>query len=125
LLHATREYGKGVNRTVYRSHTNQGVFIVREEYPSHDVTYDPPLREFPHPEALALGARWGGATIASLRFPHHDRVEQMNIEYTYTAVDKRHVRLNIGEVEVYVINLEATDATNPSQRLNQELWFAP
>lgn len=125
VLYATREYGKGVNRTIYRAYTNQGVLKAREDYPSHTVTYDPPLREYPTHDELALGARWSGTTTATLRFPHRDLVEQVDIEYAYTVVDKRLVSVNGAPVTVFVINLEATDPANPSAELNQELWFAP
>lgn len=125
ILHATREYGKGVNRTIYRAYTNQGALKLREEYPSHTVTYDPPLREYPRHDALALGARWSGQTTATLRFPQRDLVEQVDVQYTYTVVDKRLVSVNNAQVEVFVITLEATDPTNPHTELNQELWFAP
>lgn len=121
-LYVTRSYGLGLDLRRYREHTPSGVFRVRDEYASHTVTYDPPLQEYP--ATIEPGRTWGGATRAHYDFPGDEHDYAAIIDYAFTAVQRRNVTINGRQLDVVVIDFEATQR-NAGQTLAQQHWYAP
>ncbi len=131
LWTAWRTVGRGLDITSLRQYRDDGVYLLRELRPGTQITFDPPLQEFPAAGALQVGASWGGETTASLYFPQataDDQNASLTVEYTYAVVDKRGVTVAAGTFDVFVLNFESRtrDAEGRVlETLNQELWFAP
>ena len=131
LWTAWRTVGRGLDIASFRQYRGDGVYLLREVRPGTQITFDPPLQEFPAAGALQVGTTWGGTTTASLYFPDataDDQNASLTVEYDYAVVDKRQVSVAAGTMEVFVLNFESRtrDAEGRSlETLNQELWFAP
>ena len=131
LWTAWRTVGRGLDITAFRQYGDDGVYLLREIRPGTQITFTPPLQEFPAPGALQVGASWGGETTASLFFPQataEDQNASLTVQYTYAVVDRRKVSVAAGTLDVFVLNFESStrDAEGkPLETLSQELWFAP
>ena len=128
---ATRVAGIGTRGAVYRQYREDGVYKLREDASGFRSTYDPPLKEYPAQSELRVGATWSGDSTVTTIFPEakpEDRRQVFNINYTYTVVDRRNVRLPVGELQVFVINLVgrnfSADGTVANE-ITQEIWFSP
>ena len=122
--------GRGIDRTSYRSYSDQGVFVHREDGPGYVITFDPPLQEMPAAERLNVGTNWQGETTATIHYTRarpEDRFQRMQIRYRYDVVDRRRVSVSAGTFDVFVINLESEsiDSEGGRQVLQQEMWFTP
>ena len=128
---ATKFVGLGVDGARYRQYRPDGVFVLREDASGSRTVFDPPLKEYPAPSELRVGATWAGETTARLFFPGAkpaDRNQTFEVTYNYTVVDKRNVRLPLGELEVYVINMIGRSFNEEGKVANettQVTWFSP
>ncbi len=123
--------GLGLNLLSYKQYRASGVFLSREEGPGYELNLNPPIKELPAQDDLRVGASWQGRSSAEIYFteapPHKNRIN-FTTEYAYTVVDKRTVRLNVGEFNVYVINLESRKLGEEGEileTLRSEIWFSP
>ncbi len=128
---ATHLLGHGLDITSYRKYQDNGVFLAREEGPGYVLSLDPPIKEWPAQGELRVGAIWRGESKTTVRFtdaPASKNTVNFTTEYTYTVVDRRVVRLNVGEFNVYVVNLESrklSEENELQETLHSEIWFAP
>lgn len=129
---ATEFIGLGIDGALYRQYRADGVFTLREDASGSRTVYNPPLQEYPPESELRVGATWSGETTANVFFPSAERTADRNqtfeVTYSYTVVDKRKVRLPIGELEVYVINRIGrafNEEGDVADQLTQEIWFSP
>ena len=123
--------GRGMDVRSYRQITRDGVFLVRQEGPGYVLELSPPIQEYPAPDLLGVGHTWQGSSSARIRFAealNGQNTQTFTTNYSYTVVDKRRVQTNIGQFEVFVINIESQrlDADGiVTETLNQERWFTP
>ena len=122
--------GRGLDITTYKEYQPDGVYFSREEGPGYILNLNPPIREYPSEAEMRVGMSWRGSSQAELIFTDagtQNPVINFQTDYVYTVVDKRPVRLDIGEFEVYVIDLESRRiAENQAvEVLNQVIWFTP
>lgn len=128
---AVRSEGLGLEMTEFKQFRPDGVYLLRRIRPGDEVTFDPPIRQFPAEGTLRVGASWSGQTTARVFFPGARPENQratVEIDYLYTVVDRRTVNLHAGTFEVYVINFVTrtrNDDGGIADSLTQELWFAP
>jgi hypothetical protein len=128
---AWRYEAPGFIYTYYRQYRADGVYLRQRRSASDQVTFDPPLREYPAQSELRVGASWGGETTARVLFPNarpENRHAELDIVYTYTVVDRRPVTVAAGTFEVYVINFRSVsrdEQGNVADELDQTIWFAP
>jgi hypothetical protein len=124
-------FGRGLDLTSFRQARSDGVYLKRRLRPGTIITFDPPIREFPAPGELRVGATWAGNTTANLRFPTaspEHRTSTLELSYTYTVVDERSVSLLAGDFDVYVVNLVTRtydEDGSIADELQQETWFVP
>ncbi len=123
--------GRGLDVSSYKKYLADGVFVSREEGPGYVLSLDPPIKELPAQGNLRVGVSWRGSSKAEIHFtdaPPNKNKTSFTTEYVYTVVDKRLVRLNVGEFEVYVINLESRklgEEDKVLETLHTEIWFSP
>lgn len=128
---AWRTAGRGLDQTAFRQNRSDGVYMKRRLRPGSIITFDPPIREFPAPGELRVGATWSGETTALLEFPEaevENRSSTLDLTYTYTVVDQRDVELLAGEFEIFVVNLVTRTFDEDGavvEELQQETWFVP
>lgn len=128
---AWRYIGLGFDNTYYRQYRPDGVYLRRKVQPGTIFTFDPPIREFPEPGTLRIGASWSGATTVRAEFPSAppaNRRATAEVDYVYTVVDRRTVTVPAGEFEVFVINFVTRTfgaEGDVVDELVQEVWYAP
>jgi hypothetical protein len=126
-----RMIGLGFDTGYLRQYRSDGVFLRRKTQPGTIFTFDPPIREFPAPETLRVGASWSGETTVTALFPEAPADSQTavtEVAYVYTVVDQRTVTLVAGEFDVFIINFVTRtldDDGGIADELVQEVWFAP
>lgn len=127
----TRVAGLGFDISGYRQYRSDGVYLLREERPGTQITFDPPIQQFPEEGSLRVGLTWAGSTTAKLFFPDaspESQRQELDVDYSYTVVDQRTVNPPAGEFEVFVINFVSRsldDEGNIVDDFTQETWFAP
>lgn len=127
----TRLVGQGLDSSDYRQYRSDGVYLLRKDRPGTQITFEPPIRQYPEVNGLRVGLSWTGETQASLYFPEaqaENQRSQVNLDYTYTVVDQRTIVAPAGEFEVYVINFVTRtfdENANIVEELTQEVWFSP
>ncbi|MGL4611193.1 MAG: hypothetical protein ACRCYY_16200 [Trueperaceae bacterium] len=128
----TRSVGKGLDLTWYRQYRPEGVFLLREERPGMQLTYDPPLQEMPAENSLRVGSTWTGDSTVTVFYPdakkEEDRKQTYTFNYSYTVVDQRDINVGAGEFNVFVINFVARTTNEEGEEQStdtQETWFAP
>jgi len=123
--------GMGLDNRWFRQYRPDGVFLLKEQRPGQEVAYDPPLQEFPAESQFRVGANWGGDTRADVYFPAAQPANQRQsyiVDYRYTVVDQREVRLQVGTYQAFVIDfvarfLDSERNVIDSQKLTT--WFVP
>ncbi|MEZ4607587.1 MAG: hypothetical protein R2865_12520 [Deinococcales bacterium] len=126
----TRSAGRGTDTSSFRQYRDDGVYFAREEGPGYILSLNPPIKEFPASADLRVGQSWEGQSEAHITFTETGASRKdVNFitQYRYTVVDKRQVRLEAGQFEVYVINLESRRLVEGQEAevLHQEVWFSP
>ena len=127
----TRLQGFGLDNSWYRQYQPDGVFLLQENRPGQQVSYDPPVQEFPASQTLNTGSTWGGDTVASVFYPAakpENQRQSYAVEYRYTVVDRRQVEVPAGSYEVFVIDFEARfldDERNVIFTQKLTTWFTP
>lgn len=128
---AVRSEGLGLEIVEYKQFRPDGVYLLRRIRPGDEVTFNPPIKQYPAEGTLRVGASWSGQTTAHIFFPTARPENQratVELEYLYTVVDQRTVNLQAGTFNVYVINFVTRtldDDGNITDTLTQELWFTP
>jgi hypothetical protein len=128
---ASRSEGLGLEIIEYKQYRPDGVYLLRRIRPGDEVTFDPPIRQFPAEGTLRVGASWSGQTTARIFFPGarpENQRTNVELEYLYTVVDQRSVNLQAGTFNVYVINFVTRTLDEDggiADTLTQELWFTP
>lgn len=131
---ASVSIGRGLDITSYRSYTNQGVFLHRQDGPGYSMTLDPPLREYPGANALQAGATWQGSSTVTINYTESNNAPEIfTMNYLYSVVDRRMVNLErgddlLGRFDTFVISLEGerlADDGRLVQRIEQDIWFSP
>lgn len=123
--------GMGLDNRWFRQYRPDGVYLLKELRPGQEVTYDPPLQEFPAEATFRVGANWGGDTTANVYFPAaqaENQRQSYQVEYRYTVVDEREVRLQVGTFQAYVIDFVARfldDERNVIDSQKLTIWFVP
>ncbi len=129
VLIAWRVIGGGLDHSHFRSYAADGVRLHARTYPGASMSFDPPLLEYPAQAQLVRGASWGGSSTVSVSqpgAPPEHRRTSYEVSYRYTVVDRRRVRVEAGEFDVYVINLVTRETTGADTTvLTQEIWFSP
>jgi hypothetical protein len=127
-----RLVGGGQDAGYYRQFRPDGVFLRRQTRPGGSFTFDPPIRELPAASDLRVGAIWSGATEVTGVFPGASRPEGRRftqpVDYVYTVVDRRTVRVGERTYDVFVIDFTSRsfDASGEVvDELTQTLWFGP
>lgn len=127
----TRLEGLGLDNRMFRKYGSSGVLLLQELRPGQEVTYDPPVQEFPSEGEFRVGASWGGDTRASVYFPTakpENQRRSYDVEYRYTVVDRRQVNVQAGNYEAYVIDFVARFLDEDRNVIfDQQLttWFTP
>ena len=127
----THLQGFGLDNSWYRQYQPDGVFLLQENRPGQQVSYNPPVQEYPASDTLNVGSTWGGDTVASVFYPEAKPENQRlsyPVEYRYTVVDRRQVDVPAGTFEVYVIDFEARfldKDRNVIQTQKLTTWFTP
>ena len=127
--------GRGLDISYYRKYLAGGVFLSQQRGPGYITKFSPPIKELPSQSNFRLGASWQGKSQAEIHFtdaPRGKNRVRFTTEYIYTIVDKRPIRLNLGEnireFEIYVINLEGRKLGEDDEvleTLHSEIWFSP
>lgn len=131
VLTGWRFFGGGLDHRYYRSYSSDGVRLHVQTYPGAQLTFNPPILEYPGAAQLARGARWSGTSQVEIHqpaAPPEMRLVTAEIRYEYFVVDRRRVRVTAGDFDVYVINrvTRQYDAEGRLQEeLTQEIWFSP
>ena len=126
-----RMAGRGLDLRWFREYDADGVELRREVRPGTIIDFDPPLREFPAPSELRVGASWSGESHARVTFPDatpENRLQEVDFRYSYIVVDRRPVTLPAGTFDAYVIAFtsETTDELGRTvEEVQRELWFVP
>ncbi len=127
----SRLEGQGFDISRYRQFRPDGVFLLREDKPGTEITFDPPIQQFPKEATLKTGSSWSGDTTAHLFFPDAQPEAQhaeLKVSYVYTVVDQRTVSSPAGDFDVFVINFvtrNLKDDGSIAEEFAQEIWFAP
>jgi len=127
----SRLQGLGIDNRWFRKYGPDGVTLLKEQRPGQEVSYDPPLQEFPPPNTLRVGTTWGGDTVATVFYPSakgEERLQTYPVEYRYTVVDSRPVNLQAGNFDVFVIDFEARflgEDRNVVTTQTLTTWFTP
>ncbi len=125
---ASQIFGAGLRGVRYRQYRPDGVFILREIAPGTQITHEPPIQEYPASESLRVGMSWGGDTRSTILFTDRNQTVAFDVNYVYTIVDRRKVRLQAGEFEVFVINLTGRrfdENGSIAEEFSHDVWFAP
>lgn len=123
-----REVRPGWEQRSYRQFRPDGVFLHSQvRLGITTIEYDPPMREFPAPDTLRVGAQWAGETTVTLSLGDGSPPQVSDVEYVYTVVDRRTVQVPAGPIEVFVIDLttrllEGGEVVEESSR---QFWYAP
>ncbi|MCA9835609.1 MAG: hypothetical protein KC422_01780 [Trueperaceae bacterium] len=127
----SRLEGQGIEIFTYRQFRPDGVFLLRTDKPGTEITFDPPIQQFPAENTLKTGASWSGDTTAHLFFPDavaENQNDELPIHYVYTVVDQRKVTSPAGAFDVFVINFVTRNLDEQGatvQEFSQEIWFSP
>lgn len=127
----SRLEGQGLEVVRYRQYRPEGVFLLREERPGTQISFEPAIQQFPEEASLKVGASWKGQTVAKLFFPDaqpENQRSEVALDYLFIVVDKRSVSLPAGQFEVFVINFVSRtldEEGNIVEEYSQELWFSP
>lgn len=131
---ASVSVGRGIDVTSYRSYTNQGVFLHRQDGPGYSMTLEPPLQEYPAANAMQVGATWQGSSTVTIRYTESgNEAVTFTTNYLYNVVDRRRVNLERGEdllgrFDAFIISLEGERLAEDGslvQRIEQDIWFTP
>ncbi len=123
--------GRGLDITRYRQYRPDGVFLKREDKIGTQITFDPPLREYPAAADLRVGANWSGHTTVTVDTPSSNSPtakRTLDVDYVYTVVDRRTVTLASGTFEVFVVSFTSRtldENADITSELTQQHWFAP
>lgn len=115
--------GRGQERIFYRQIDASGSWLlgIEEVLSKTKVTFNPPIKEYPSPAEMKVGAQWGGETQTSieggkepLSFP---------TSYTFTVTGEKQVEVPAGKFDAFTIQFFASA---PEQSPEQyEIWFVP
>lgn len=120
--------GRGLDQMSYRQIKPTGVFLGREERLGTTFSFDPPLQEYPAEGQLRVGAQWSGNTTVSMSIDEGKQRRDMELDYSYTVVDKRLVTVPAGEFEVFVIDFVSRtydENGDLTEEFSRQSWFAP
>lgn len=117
--------GRGVEREYFRTYTEEGVFLHGMTVPGAKVTLVPPLQEYPAIKDWKVGARWSGKTQITLLDGNSVR-DRANVEYRYTVLDQRTVKLNTSNqsYSVWVVTRQLIGAKDILPE-SKEFYFVP
>ncbi|HGY09975.1 MAG TPA: hypothetical protein ENK37_08000 [Oceanithermus profundus] len=123
-----RFVGRGQERIYFRRFSEAGVELLgfKEQITLTRVSFDPPMLEYPPPELLRPGYRWGGSTTTESVFLLPGGTQEqaaLKIDYSYEVKGKSRVEVPAGVFEAYVIELTVTD--DGGNTTLQEIWFVP
>lgn len=123
--------GRGLDMTRYRQYRPDGVFLKREDKIGTQITFDPPMQEYPAEGELRVGANWSGHTTVTVDTPGSkspDAKRTLDVSYVYTVVDRRSVTLAAGTFDVFVVSFTSRtfdENETLKSELTQQHWFAP
>lgn len=127
---AWRMTGRGFDVTWFRERRADGRYLVREERPGTEITFDPPILELPS-GPLQVGDIWSGSTQATVTFPDaapENRRSALRVDWSTTVVDRRTISVPAGTFDAFVLNFVTRtfdDQGTIVEQLTQEQWFVP
>jgi hypothetical protein len=124
-LTAIRFVGNASDQTYYREFSSTGVkyygFSIAQ---TGDVTFDPPIQEYPAADELKIGAIWGGeTTVTEPNLADPSKPKSYKISYTYTVLARQQFKVAEKVYDTYRIAYEVI--SSPTQRSTQTIHFTP
>jgi hypothetical protein len=115
--------GRGQERVFYRNIDPQGswLFGLEETISKTTITFNPPIKEYPSPAEIHVGAQWGGETQATT--DNGKRRVSFPITYTFTVTGLKEVEVPAGRFDAFTIQFFANSPNQPPQQY--EVWFVP
>jgi hypothetical protein len=124
-LTAIHFVGNASDQTYFREFSGSGVkFYGFSIAQTGDVTFDPPIQEYPAANDLKVGATWGGeTTVTEPNLADPSKPKSYKISYTYTVLDRQQFKVAEKIYDTYRIAYEVI--SSPTQRSTQTIHFTP
>jgi hypothetical protein len=124
-LTAMHFVGNASDQTYFREFSSGGVklygFSISQ---TGDVTFDPPIQEYPAQGELKVGARWGGeTTVTAPNLADPSKPESYKISYTYSVLARQQFKVADQVYDTFRIAYEVI--AGPNQRTTQTIHFTP
>ena len=124
-LTAIRFVGNASDQTYFKEFSSGGVkyygFSISQ---TGDVTFNPPIQEYPAANELKLGATWGGeTTVTEPNLADPSKPKSYKISYTYTVLARQQFKVADQVYDTLRIVLEVI--SGPNQRSTQTIHFTP
>lgn len=115
--------GRGQERTFYRKIDAEGSWLLgmEEALSKTTVTFSPPLKEYPSPAEMRVGAQWGGQTQTKIE--GGEEPLSFSLSYTFTITGQKQVEVPAGEFEAFTVQFFASSPDQPAEQY--EIWFVP
>jgi hypothetical protein len=124
-LTAMRFFGNASDQTYFREFSSSGVkyfgFSIAQ---TGDVTFDPPIQEYPAANELKIGATWGGeTTVTEPNLADPTKPKSYKLSYTYTVLARQQFKVAEKVYDTFRIAYEVI--SSPTQRSTQTIHFTP
>ena len=117
--------GNASDQTYFREFSSSGVkFYGFSIAQTGDVTFEPPIQEYPAANELKIGATWGGeTTVTEPNLADPSKPKSYKISYTYTVLARQQFKVAEKIYDTFRIAYEVI--SGPNQRSTQTIHFTP
>jgi hypothetical protein len=124
-LTAIRFVGNASDQTYFREFSSTGVklygFSISQ---TGDVTFEPPIQEYPASSELKIGATWSGqTTVTEPNLADKTKPKSYPISYTYTVLARQQFKIGENVYDTFRIAYEVI--ASPTERTTQTIHFTP
>ena len=126
VLTAMRFSGSAADQTYFREFSASGVKLHGISLPqTGDVVFDPPIQEYPAPEAIRVGASWRGDTVvAEPNINDPAKPRRSRLSYTYSVLAREQFFIEKQTYDTFRIAVERV-FPDSNQRTTQTIRFTP
>ena len=122
---ASQLSGRGADQTWYRLHDSGGVRLLGFHKPGVTVSLSPAWQEYPSETAWKVGLVWQGQSAITVASDDGKVQAQGTLKYRYEVQDRRQVRTQAGNFDVWVVTRQISDDVGGLFPATEQLWFVP
>jgi hypothetical protein len=117
--------GNASDQTYFREFSGSGVKLAGYSIAATgDVTFNPPIQEYPAPNELKIGASWGGeTTVTEPSTTDATKTRTYKISYTYTVLAQQQFR--VADKVYPTLRIAFEVVASPTERTTQTIHFVP